>query len=111
MTDDGQPDLKYADDWLRDASVKLYELARTHNDQRLADLAATISDVAARGHVISRYSFVPTPAQLNAVAERAARSEVTQCLVRPFDLPEDYIQVTFADGFVCGVAPDGQVSS
>lgn len=30
---------------------------------------------------------------------------------KPFDLPEGYILVLFADGFQCGIAPNGDVSS
>lgn len=36
---------------------------------------------------------------------------VTNITPSPFGLPGEYVGVAFNDGFVCGIAPDGSVSS
>ncbi len=40
------------------------------------------------------------------------RSSNANLIPEPFDLPTGYVLVIFAvDGFTCGIAPDGRVSS
>jgi hypothetical protein len=138
--DDGQPDLRYAGDWLKQVAARLRErdevfvtVARHVADDEATDAqnlgrigdalgelprvdgrddAATLLSVANRGQIIDRYSQVPTVAQLNVVANRCTNgSEVAVVWVRPFDLPPDYLLVQYTDGFVCGIAPNGDVSS
>lgn len=106
------PDIRYADRWLRDAAAELQKLAQEHNDSRLSDIAATVGDVAQRGRVVPRYDELPTKEQLNALAPRIREGHmVTMAAARPFDLPEGYLLVAFEDGFTCGIAPNGDVSS
>lgn len=49
--DDGAPDIRNASAWLTAAVEQLGRLAVEHNDARLADIAATLSDIAARGAI------------------------------------------------------------
>lgn len=45
------------------------------------------------------------------LARRMKRGTWATVAVHPFDLPANYWQVRFSDGFECGIAPDGSVSS
>lgn len=49
--DDGQPDIRNAAAWLTDACEQLASLAHEHNDSRLMDLRATLSDIVSRATI------------------------------------------------------------
>lgn len=52
----------------------------------------------------------PDP-QAEALLHRIKTSKCGTFAYEPFDLPEGYVLVRANDGFTCGVAPDGRVSS
>ena len=55
-----------------------------------------------------------TAEQAQALMRLTSRRETCKnCSIRfdPFGLPDGYIEVEFVDGFVCGIAPSGDVSS
>lgn len=108
---DGNPDIRHAGTWLRAGAKQLHDLKREHGDERLGDLAYTLSDIAARAAITDRYAPpLPTVAQANAIVGMG-HGTVKHVLVRPFDLPADYLMLVFESGFTCGIAPDGSVSS
>lgn len=111
---DGRPDVRHAPQWLTDAAAQLIKLGLEHNDARLHDLAATLRDVVARADILptEKPGAFPTRAHLEALRVRLLlRPQNVQLFLRPFDLPSDYVLAQFADGFTCGIAPDGAVSS
>lgn len=120
MPQDGRPDLRHAQAWLEEIRADLYA-ARTAlgmNDNAayrklavtLEGHAATLGDIIARANIVPRDRIeLPTVEQANALARRGA--SVKLIAHRPFDLPADYLLVEYEDGFTCGIAPDGSVSS
>lgn len=111
MTDNAQPNIRYANRWLEDAVKTLAELAHELNDSRLMDLRATLADITQRGKIIPRYSNVPTTEQVQAIADGLHQGKIQSVTARPFELPDDYLLVTFDDGYTLGIAPDGRVST
>lgn len=126
MTEDAQPDLRHAQAWLREMRSDLLaarEQARLANGwwrpavlalANFANLAekhaTTLGDIIARADIVARDRVeLPTVEQANALARRGA--SVKRIAHRPFDLPADYLLVEYEDGFTCGIAPNGDVSS
>ena len=53
----------------------------------------------------------PAVVQSLALAPRMRNTRQVTIAVGPFDLPSGYWLARFDDGFECGIAPDGAVSS
>lgn len=134
MPDDGRPDLRHAQAWLKDIRASLLDARNVldtigenlpgdegHASASLRTLqsnmerdAETLGDIIARANIVDRYRVeLPTVEQANALARLAQgrSAKVASVMSRPFDLPADYLMVVYEDGFTCGIAPNGDVSS
>lgn len=120
--DDHLPNIAHAKAWLTEMRTDLLaarESLRTGHagaTRVVADTlekhAATLGDIIARANVVDRYRVeLPTVEQANALRRGRRERQVASVQARPFDLPADYLLVTYDDGFTCGIAPDGSVSS
>jgi hypothetical protein len=101
-------------------AVKFANRANETGDSFLQDEAYTLSEWAdAIRELYARLDADEphTNAQGVAISRRITeRTERVEIFPRPFDLPEGYLLATFHDRdaampFVCGIAPDGSVSS
>lgn len=127
MDKDNLPDLAHASEWLKAARAVLYETRDwlrgdpAHRSLRedapgyadkLDSHAATLGDIIARANIVSRDRVeLPTVEQANALRRARPGANVASIRHRPFDLPADYLLVEYEDGFTCGIAPNGDVSS
>lgn len=106
---------------IRELLVELDQLSVTRHEpggeppaDELRELVSGLDDWLVQG------GFLPAEwaanreapnAQANALLRVMAARKSMATVREAFDLPDGYWFVQFADGFECGIAPDGSVSS
>lgn len=109
---------------LRAAGALTYERRRSMStdgqpqlltrEDAIAMLAAANDSAADAVGALSQFFGIEDDeiAQAGAIANLIdQRGEPTTRIDEPFDLPPGYVMLTFDDGFTCGIAPNGDVSS